>query len=36
VDKVYVVMEYMEHELKQLMENVKHEFSWGEIKCLIK
>ena len=29
-------MEYMEHELKQLMENVKHEFTWGEIKCLIK
>ncbi len=35
VDKVYVVMEYMEHELKHLMENVQHNFSWGETKSLL-
>jgi cell division cycle 2-like protein len=35
VDKVYVVMEYMEHELKHLMENTQHVFTWGETKSLL-
>jgi len=29
VDKVYIVMEYMEHELKQLLESIKYNLSWG-------
>ena len=36
VEKVYVVMEYMEHELKQLLDNQKHNFGWAEVKCLLK
>ena len=36
VDKVYVVMEYMEHELKHLLENnVQHKFCWAEVKSLL-
>ena len=36
LDKIYVVMEYMEHELKDLMDHTKYSFSQSEIKCLIK
>eukprot|EP01016_Furgasonia_blochmanni_P052638 TRINITY_DN8418_c0_g1_i2.p1 TRINITY_DN8418_c0_g1~~TRINITY_DN8418_c0_g1_i2.p1 ORF type:complete len:417 (+),score=113.51 TRINITY_DN8418_c0_g1_i2:378-1628(+) len=36
LDKIYVVMEYMEHELKDLMEHIKYNFSLSEIKCLVK
>lgn len=36
LDKIYVVMEYMEHELKDLMDNTKYSFSQAEIKCLMK
>lgn len=36
LDKIYVVMEYMEHELKDLMDNTKYSFSQSEIKCLMK
>lgn len=36
LDKIYVVMEYMEHELKDLMDNTKYSFSQSEIKCLVK
>ena len=32
VDKVYLVMEYMEHDLRSLMD--KTEFSIGEVKCM--
>jgi len=32
--KVYMVMDYMEHDLKTLMTKVKHPFSHSEIKCL--
>lgn len=36
VDKVYVVMEYMEHEVKHLLDsNVQHRFSWAQVKCLL-
>lgn len=36
LDKIYVVMEYMEHELKDLMDHTKYSFSQSEIKCLMK
>ncbi|CAM8925015.1 unnamed protein product [Rhodiola kirilowii] len=35
LDDVYVVMEYMEHDLKGLMEAMKHPFSISEVKCLM-
>lgn len=35
-DKIYVVMEYMEHELRDLMENMQYRFTMSEIKCLVK
>jgi len=36
MDKVYMVMEYMEHELKDLIENSKYSFTLSEVKSLIK
>ena len=36
LDKIYVVMEYIEHELRDLMENIKYTFKISEIKCLMK
>ena len=36
LDKIYVVMEYMDHELKSILEDRKLGFSHGEIKCLMK
>lgn len=34
-DSVYMVMEYMEHDLKWLMESMKQPFSTSEVKCLM-
>lgn len=36
LDKIYVVMEYIEHELKDLMDHTKYNFSISEIKCLMR
>jgi len=36
LDHIFVVMEYVEHELKDLMEHTKYTFSTSEIKCLMK
>lgn len=36
LDKVFMVMEYMDHELKDLIERSKYQFSTAEIKCLMK
>lgn len=36
LDKIYVVMEYMDHELKSILEDRRMEFSHGQIKCLMK
>ncbi|KAI4385142.1 hypothetical protein MLD38_003200 [Melastoma candidum] len=35
LDSIYMVMEYMEHELKGLMEAMKQPFSQSEVKCLM-
>ncbi|CAN1802188.1 Cyclin-dependent kinase G-2 [Linum perenne] len=34
-DNVYMVMEYMEHDLKELMKVMKQPFSTSEVKCLM-
>ncbi|KAL4341407.1 hypothetical protein GQ457_08G037280 [Hibiscus cannabinus] len=34
-DNVYMVMEYMEHDFKGLMESMKHPFSTSDVKCLM-
>jgi cell division cycle 2-like protein len=36
LDKVYMVMEYMEHELKNLIEKSNYQFSLAEVKSLVK
>lgn len=36
LDLIYMVMEYMEHELRDLIENQKYSFTQSEIKCLVK
>jgi len=36
VDKIYIVMEYVEHDLKSLTETMKHPFLVGEVKTLMK
>lgn len=36
LDKIFMVMEYMDHELKDLISNNKYQFSESEIKCLMK
>jgi len=36
LDKIYVVMEYVEHELRDLMEHTDYQFKMSEIKCLMK
>lgn len=36
LDKVYMVMEYMEHELKDLIENQSIKFTLAEVKSLVK
>nr|XP_024363927.1 cyclin-dependent kinase G-2-like [Physcomitrium patens] len=35
VDHIFMVMEYMEHDLKGLMETMKQPFSQSEVKCLM-
>ena len=36
MDKIYIVMDYVEHDLKSLMENMKEPFLIGEVKnCLL-
>lgn len=35
MDKIYIVMDYVEHDLKSLMETMKHPFSVGEVKTLM-
>ena len=35
MDSVFMVMEYMEHDLKGLMESMKQPFSQSEVKCLM-
>ncbi|RDD41238.1 Cyclin-dependent kinase 11B [Trichoplax sp. H2] len=36
MDKIYIVMEYVEHDLKTLMESMSQPFSISEVKCLMK
>jgi len=36
MDKVFMIMEFLEHELKDLIENSSHVFDESEIKCLVK
>lgn len=35
LDKIFMVMEYMEHDLQALMETMKQPFSHSEVKCLM-
>ncbi|KAJ6672271.1 CELL DIVISION PROTEIN KINASE [Salix viminalis] len=35
LDSVFMVMEYMEHDLKGLMQSMKQPFSTSEVKCLM-
>lgn len=35
LDSIFMAMEYMEHDLKGLMETMKHPFSQSEVKCLM-
>ncbi|KAJ9176221.1 hypothetical protein P3X46_011559 [Hevea brasiliensis] len=35
LDSIYMVMEYMEHDLKGFMESMKYPFSQSEVKCLM-
>ncbi|CAH8382763.1 unnamed protein product [Eruca vesicaria subsp. sativa] len=35
LDSIFMVMEYMEHDLKALMETMKQRFSQSEVKCLM-
>lgn len=35
LDNIFTVMEYMEHDLKGLMETMKQPFSQSEVKCLM-
>ncbi|CAM6102171.1 unnamed protein product [Calypogeia fissa] len=35
IDSIFMVMEYMEHDLKGLMETMKQPFSQSEVKCLM-
>ncbi|XP_076085540.1 cyclin-dependent kinase 11B-like [Mytilus galloprovincialis] len=36
MDKIYIVMDYVEHDLKSLMETMKQPFLVGEVKTLLK
>mmetsp|Transcript_40830 Transcript_40830/g.66201 ORF Transcript_40830/g.66201 Transcript_40830/m.66201 type:complete len:499 (+) Transcript_40830:82-1578(+) len=36
LDSIYMVMEFMEHDLKALMEYMRQPFSQSEVKCLLK
>ncbi|KAL0801177.1 hypothetical protein Bca101_056353 [Brassica carinata] len=35
LDSIFMVMEYMDHDLKALMETMKQRFSQSEVKCLM-
>src|SRR5207248_7629859 len=35
MDKIYIVMDYVEHDLKSLMETMKSPFLIGEVKTLM-
>ena len=35
MDKIYIVMDYVEHDLKSLMETMKDPFISGEVKTLM-
>lgn len=35
IDKIYIVMEYLNHDLKSLMERMKSKFQLGEVKTLM-
>ncbi|XP_016508954.1 cyclin-dependent kinase G-2 [Nicotiana tabacum] len=35
LDNIFMVMEYMEHDLKALMETMKQRFTQSEVKCLM-
>jgi cell division cycle 2-like protein len=34
-DKIYIAMEYLEHDMKTLMETMKGNFTIGEVKTLM-
>lgn len=36
LDKIYVVMEYLDHELKSILEDKRLAFSHSEVKCLVR
>lgn len=36
LDKIYVVMEFLDHELKSILEDRKLFFTQSQIKCLAK
>ncbi|KAL5259479.1 hypothetical protein ACHWQZ_G009801 [Mnemiopsis leidyi] len=36
MDKIYIVMDYVEHDLKSLMENMKEPFLIGEVKTIMR
>ncbi|KAF2903103.1 hypothetical protein ILUMI_03091 [Ignelater luminosus] len=39
IDRIFIVMDFVEHDLKSLMETMKHKkqtFTVGEVKCLLK
>ena len=36
MDKIYIVMDFVEHDLKTLMENMKNPFLVGEVKTLLR
>ena len=36
MDKIYIVMDYVEHDLKSLMENMKEPFLIGEVFVALK
>uniref|UniRef100_A0ACD5URS4 Uncharacterized protein n=3 Tax=Avena sativa TaxID=4498 RepID=A0ACD5URS4_AVESA len=35
LDSIFMVMEYMEHDLKGVMENMKQPYTQSEVKCLV-
>ena len=35
LDKIYLVMEYCQHELRDLIEHTKYDFKEAEIKCIM-
>jgi len=35
LDKIYLVMEYCEHELRDLIDQTKYDFKEAEVKCIM-